>query len=1088
MDAEEEVDQAQGIGSRLIEFMFGNVDSKGEVDAGYLDEGARESLFALTGDLGPYLADLGLEDSPWARSKELNGNAEQVECPFLPADFSNSAFVFSSYLPSTQSGLFDEEDYDAVEKNMEENEIELHDSRRSSVNLLDPLDSSGKSCELKAGIDLPVLCMEDGKEVLRFSEIFGARDPSLDVRRMFPAGKSGVDKRLRNSKLSNTVENDDPDFLKMCLHVPVMTREFSREIEDHAKTVGGNGDSCCPAQSMIEKPLVDKCARLLEDSDTRFHPVNQLNWEDEIIWGSPTSSDHGSGSCLIYEHRDVYETGEMANSMRLDQNFSMRSAGNSHLVSCADSKDLLELMEDCGSTELPASKRMRISQENTEGKTVEGMKWITRMLSTQNRNLLDGAWLNQIVWDPTDYISNQKPVIPQFYGHSSLPESSTDSVNLSNDEFYSKPPQYLQTKIRPRRHSDYQTKVVHSILALKLLTMQPKLSTGKIANFHRPRSSWYPRENKYASKLEGDICVRGPIKMILKSLGGKYIKLKTDVGESSFFIKSKISKKFCFKSTEKVRIFYQGKELDDSKTLAHQGVKPNSLLHIMRSKIHLWLMKGLPHPPREFRSKSDLSLKDGQAIVIEYSDERPLFLGNIGMGARIIAYYRCPNHKYQTSLLPTNLFNAISLDTDDESPFLFRNIYPGCSQISLETNMYRAPLFPQQPSSTDYLLVRSGKGRLSLRRINKIYAAGPQEPLKEVSYMAMANIRSYNSKRLLVYVYRQFCAREHPWIRSDELSYQFPSISKALLRKTLKHCAELVKRRNGVCAWIKKPDFKVPSEGEIRRILSPEDVCSYESMQSGVYTLKCLGINQFRRPINISSVSHLIDLEVASYIERKLLMTPWNLSLRFLRNKNLEISDQCSVMRHPYLCHGGCHVTCNEDDSDLDSFAVDLENMLVAEDGGQREAEDEDDASEAALMSMLLHDDDNDADADADADAGDMSIHRRLIFACGACERRGHMKTNKSCPMYNNERETREAEDKSAGKLMRLETSEQGNKGSLKLKFKFSHNDLECKKVEEMGVRTVPSLVLRLPASRKITIKPPTKAQEADFAEQKRSK
>ena len=46
-------------------------------------------------------------------------------------------------------------------------------------------------------------------------------------------------------------------------------------------------------------------------------------------------------------------------------------------------------------------------------------------------------------------------------------------------------------------------------------------------------------------------------------------------------------------------------------------------------------------------------------------------------------------------------------------------------QSCLETNMYTAPTFPHKVASTDYPLVRSPKGVLSLSRTDKLYAVGP---------------------------------------------------------------------------------------------------------------------------------------------------------------------------------------------------------------------------------------------------------------------------------------------------------------------------------------------------------------------------
>lgn len=53
-DDEEEYEEAGG-GSRLLGFMFGNVDNTGELEVDYLDEDAKEHLDALADKLGPSL-------------------------------------------------------------------------------------------------------------------------------------------------------------------------------------------------------------------------------------------------------------------------------------------------------------------------------------------------------------------------------------------------------------------------------------------------------------------------------------------------------------------------------------------------------------------------------------------------------------------------------------------------------------------------------------------------------------------------------------------------------------------------------------------------------------------------------------------------------------------------------------------------------------------------------------------------------------------------------------------------------------------------------------------------------------------------
>lgn len=64
----------------------------------------------------------------------------------------------------------------------------------------------------------------------------------------------------------------------------------------------------------------------------------------------------------------------------------------------------------------------------------------------------------------------------------------------------------------------------------------------------------------------------------------------------------------------------------------------------------------------------------------------------------------------------------------------------------------------------------------------------------EVFSPGTKNVQNYLLNRMLVYVYREFRARESPGIicqiRADELPIQSPLID-AIVRKRLKHCAEL---------------------------------------------------------------------------------------------------------------------------------------------------------------------------------------------------------------------------------------------------------------------------------------------------------
>lgn len=113
-----------------------------------------------------------------------------------------------------------------------------------------------------------------------------------------------------------------------------------------------------------------------------------------------------------------------------------------------------------------------------------------------------------------------------------------------------------------------------------------------------------------------------------------------------------------------------------------------------------------------------------------YCEERPLLLSNIGMGARLATYYRKQTATDSTAATLKNERGSwagvtLPLEPTEDSPFL-GDIQPGETQSSLETPLYRAPVFAHKVASTDFLLVRSAKGKLSLRRIDSSHVVGQQ--------------------------------------------------------------------------------------------------------------------------------------------------------------------------------------------------------------------------------------------------------------------------------------------------------------------------------------------------------------------------
>ncbi|XP_019052937.1 PREDICTED: transcription initiation factor TFIID subunit 1-like isoform X2 [Nelumbo nucifera] len=1051
-DDEDDYEESGG-GSRLLGFMFGNVDDSGDLDADYLDEDAKEHLSTLADKLGPSLMDIDLSikllqtpadgseqdyDEKAEDAVDYEDIEEEYEGPeiqatteedhLLPKKDYFSAEVSIATLEH-KATVFDDENYDeyediekeevVVDENSEaqivsqdeQNEhIELIcDEEKSPENNMasiehfevgtlavdfedfqeDGPDNMQNSLNAKTVTSLPILCIEDGMVVLRFSEIFGFHEPlkkeeRRDHRYWVPK------ERYKAMDTSDIVEEDEEAFLKGSSPVLVAMKHGSLTQDDNALAMDGDIESaifgswqgvdiratqvdvqrkdlCLSAEPMKEDRSLDLYAGQKSPSYPKFYPLDQQDWEDGIIWdNSPTKSYDSSESCIMSgPGSETFYTAEIELEARpqnvvLQQqiepdekehnlflhNFpvSVEPFGSTEFSEqtnhpFTDKKNHPQLLRLESRVKVDSSNYSGVRKESNNGefRQLDIIKRLGR-LTLQNREMLEGSWLDNIIWEPKESISKPKLILDLqdelmlfeildnkegrhlcFHAGAmivtwSVKSSGGDSFdlpgqggpsagqfNISNDKYYSNRKTPQQLKSHSKKRAAHGIKVMHSIPALKLQTMKPKLSNKDIANFHRPKALWYPHDNEVAAKEQGPLATKGPMKIILKTLGGKGSKLHVDAEETVSSVKAKASKKLDFKPSEKVKIFYSGKELEDAKSLAMENVRPNSVLHLVRTKIHLWpRAQKIPgeskslRPPGAFKKKSDLSVKDGHVSLMEYCEERPSLLGNVGMGARLCTYYKKSVSGDQTASSlhsgDNSLGNVLTLDPTDRSPFL-GDITPGCSQSSLETNLYRAPLFPHKLASTDYLLVRSAKGKLSLRRIDRIDVVGQQEPHMEVISPGSKGLQTYIGNRLLVCIYREFRANENrgllPCIRADELSAQFPNLSEPFLRKRLKHCADLQRKSNGQLLWVMKRNFRIPLEEEIRRMVTPESVCTYESMLAGLHRLKRLGISRLTHPTGLSSAMNqlpdeAIALAAASHIERELQITPWNLTSNFV--------------------------------------------------------------------------------------------------------------------------------------------------------------------------------------------------------------
>uniref|UniRef100_A0A8C4IQX0 Transcription initiation factor TFIID subunit n=1 Tax=Dicentrarchus labrax TaxID=13489 RepID=A0A8C4IQX0_DICLA len=253
------------------------------------------------------------------------------------------------------------------------------------------------------------------------------------------------------------------------------------------------------------------------------------------------------------------------------------------------------------------------------------------------------------------------------------------------------------------------------------------------------------------------------------------------------------------------------------------------------------------------RTPQDLTGKDGDLILAEYSEEYAPLIMQVGMATKIKNYYKrkpgkdpgapdckygetvyCHTSPFLGSLHPGQLLQVSTITVKDSVPISW--FYERDTVTTLESLFQ--DLTPNEPTHTS-----------------------------ETSYR-------------YVFIYRLFWkSKDRPRrIRMEDIKKAFPSHSESSIRKRLKLCADF--KRTGMDSnwWVLKPDFRLPTEEEIRAMVSPEQCCAYYSMLVAEQRLKDAGYGEksFFAPEeeNEEDFQMKIDDEVRT--------APWNTTRAFI--------------------------------------------------------------------------------------------------------------------------------------------------------------------------------------------------------------
>lgn len=276
-----------------------------------------------------------------------------------------------------------------------------------------------------------------------------------------------------------------------------------------------------------------------------------------------------------------------------------------------------------------------------------------------------------------------------------------------------------------------------------------------------------------------------------------------------------------------------------------------------------------------FKTTKDLSLNDNStAVLFEYCEQFPTVLSNVGMGNRVINYYRRKERGDDEKIPKLDIGETHPLLPEDRSPFsIFGTVDPGETVPTLHNEMYRAPIFKHDPRPNDFLLgytTNASEGpRWFLRNIDHVYVVGQNFPSMEVPGPHARKVTNTSKNRLKMVAYRMMKQKETHDVSLKEITPHVFEKEDPQNRQKLKEFLDYNKETK---TWHLRKNETMMDEAAIRAMIKPEDVCLVEAMQVGQQLMENAGFDPKDKDDNEDGVDEPLVVQLA----------PWRITKNFL--------------------------------------------------------------------------------------------------------------------------------------------------------------------------------------------------------------
>ncbi|XP_075228523.1 TATA-box binding protein associated factor 1 isoform X4 [Lycorma delicatula] len=586
--------------------------------------------------------------------------------------------------------------------------------------------------------------------------------------------------------------------------------------------------------------------------------VSQLHWEDDVVW----NGEEIKHKVLQKLNCKTNAAGWLpSSSNRTAQAFSQPGKGIPQIPGANVRLATIQIANP-GNTSNKQNKPHLMMNKPPSGREENGDDTWYSIFPVENEELVYGMWEDEVIWDAEAMTHIPKPKILTLD-----PNDENIILGIPNDVDPSKQRLDSVTPVKvkiPHPHVKKSKILLGKAGVINVLeedTPPPPPKSPDRDPFNVSNDSYYmPRSSETSLRL--------------KVGGGNLIQHSTPVVElRAPFVQTHMG-------PIRLRNFHRPPMKRYSHgPLSHPG--PHTVLPLLKH-----IKKKAKQREQEraasgggdvffMRTPEDLTGKDGDLILVEFCEEHPPLINQVGMCTKIKNYYKRKAGKDQGP----QEYKYGEIAYAHTSPFL-GVLPPGRSIQALENNMYRVPIYEHNIPHSDFLVIRT-RHQYCVREMDSLFAAGQLCPLYEVPGPNSKRANNFVRDFLQVFIYRLFWkSQDVPRrIKMDDIKKAFPSHSESSIRKRLKLCADF--KRTGMDSnwWVIKPDFRLPTEEEIRAMVSPEQCCAYFSMIAAEQRLKDAGYGEKF----IFTPCEDDDEEMQLKMDDEVKVAPWNTTRAYIQ-------------------------------------------------------------------------------------------------------------------------------------------------------------------------------------------------------------